>query len=83
LVNSWFILILHCPFSFVDPYIFLNIFFLMSLTFFPFYLSEFMSLMVPIYCLKLCAALLNKRYNCICTNYESISGKMRYKSTHS
>jgi hypothetical protein len=27
-----------------------------------------------IYWLKLCAALLSKRYSCICTNYEGISG---------
>jgi hypothetical protein len=25
-INSYFVLILHCPYSFVGPYIFLNIF---------------------------------------------------------
>jgi len=43
-INSSFDLILHCPFSFVGPYIYLNIFLSHVINIFPFYLSEFMSL---------------------------------------
>jgi len=44
-INSSFVLILHCQFSFLGPYIFLNIFLSHVINIFPFHLSQSMSLL--------------------------------------